>query len=119
MSKTRREIWHYSTLMATLEGKTFTQVSRGWGSVSDGKGLSKLRTGVRSKNYKEAQGKFSKKVVKSPRRCYTIIMSNKLKTKKQSGWNDADRRAFADGQRLRAVTIQNKPKPKPEAREWV
>jgi len=46
-------------------------------------------------------------------------MSNKLKTKKQSGWNDADRRAFADGQRLRAVTIQNKPKPKPEAREWV
>ena len=60
VSKTRREIWHYSTLMATLEGKTFTQVSRGWGSVSDGKGLSKLRTGVRLKNYKEAQGEFSK-----------------------------------------------------------
>jgi hypothetical protein len=60
VSKTRREIWHYATLMATLEGKTFTQVSRGWGSVSDGKGLSKLRAGVRSKNYKEAQGEFSK-----------------------------------------------------------
>ena len=60
VSKTRREIWHYSTLMATLEGKTFTQVSRGRGSVSDGRGMSKLRTGVRSKNYKEAQGEFSK-----------------------------------------------------------
>ena len=60
VSETRREIWHYSTLMATLEGKTFTQVSRGRGSVSDGRGLSKLRTGVRSKNYKEAQGEFSK-----------------------------------------------------------
>lgn len=60
VSKTRREIWHYSTLMATLEGKTFTQVSRGWGSISDGQGLSKLRKGVRLKEYTEAEKKFSK-----------------------------------------------------------
>ena len=48
-----REIWHYSTLMATLEGDTFKQVSQGWGSMSDKHGMGKLRRGVREKGYTE------------------------------------------------------------------
>lgn len=37
-----REIYHYSTLMATVEGKTLTKVSEGWGSVTDKCGWRKL-----------------------------------------------------------------------------
>jgi len=45
-------------------------------------------------------------------------MSKTQNTKQRRGWNDADARAFADGQRLRATTIAHKPKPKPQVREW-
>lgn len=40
-------IYHYSTLMAVVKGNSLVQVSRGWGSKSDGCGLAKLRTGAR------------------------------------------------------------------------
>jgi hypothetical protein len=39
---TVREIFHYATLMATVEGKTLTKVSEGWGSVTDKCGWRKL-----------------------------------------------------------------------------
>lgn len=45
-------------------------------------------------------------------------MKKQKRTAKRSGWNDADRRAFADGQRLRATTIPHRRKPAPEVREW-
>lgn len=53
VSDTRREIWHYATLMAVIEGKTFQQVSEGWGSMSDKHGMGKLRRGVAAKGYTE------------------------------------------------------------------
>lgn len=53
VSDTRREIWHYSTLMAVLNGNEFQQVSNGWGSVSDKCGMNKLRRGVAQKGYTE------------------------------------------------------------------
>lgn len=53
VSDTRREIWHYSTLMAVLSGSEFQQVSEGWGSKSDKCGLAKLRRGVIRKGYTE------------------------------------------------------------------
>jgi len=52
-SDSRREIWHYSTLMAVLENGTFAQVSEGWGSMSDKCGLARLRRGVAQKGYAE------------------------------------------------------------------
>jgi hypothetical protein len=48
-------------------------------------------------------------------------MSNKHNNNPRTpriGWADADRRAFADGQRLRARTVPAKRKPAPTAREW-
>jgi len=45
-------------------------------------------------------------------------MNKTQNTKKRRGWNDADARAFADGQRLRAATIPGKRKAAPSAREW-
>jgi hypothetical protein len=53
VSDTRREIWHYATLMAVLDGATFQQVSEGWGSMSDKHGMGKLRRGVIQKGYTE------------------------------------------------------------------
>lgn len=40
-------VYHYSTLMAIVENGTFSQVSEGWGSMSDKCGMNKLRTGAR------------------------------------------------------------------------
>lgn len=53
VSDDRREIWHYATLMAVLNGKEFQQVSNGWGSMSDKHGMGKLRKGVAEKGYTE------------------------------------------------------------------
>jgi hypothetical protein len=53
VSDSRREIWHYSTMMAVLDGQTFQQVSNGWGSMSDKHGMNKLRKGVAQKGYTE------------------------------------------------------------------
>jgi hypothetical protein len=39
-------IFHYSTLMAEVRDGAFTQVSWGWGSMSDKCGLAKLRRGA-------------------------------------------------------------------------
>ena len=53
IDKTYRQIWHYNTMMAELANGEFCQVSNGHGSVSDKKGLYKLRQGVTQKNYLE------------------------------------------------------------------
>jgi len=53
IDKSYRQIWHYGTMMAELTNGEFCQVSKGWGSVSDKKGLSKLRQGATSKGYLE------------------------------------------------------------------
>jgi len=53
VSDSRREIWHYATLMAVLNGSNFQQVSEGWGSMSDKHGMGKLRRGVALKGYTE------------------------------------------------------------------
>lgn len=53
IDENHRQIWHYSTLMAQIVNGEFCQVSKGWGSVSDKKGLFKLRKGVAEKNYTE------------------------------------------------------------------
>jgi hypothetical protein len=37
------EIYHYNTRMAVVENGTLTQVSRGWGSMTDKCGMAKLR----------------------------------------------------------------------------
>jgi hypothetical protein len=42
-----RQIWHYSTLMAEIANGTLTQVSNGWGSMSDKQGMGKIRKGCR------------------------------------------------------------------------
>lgn len=42
-----RLIYHYSTLMAVVKDGTLTQVSDGWGSMSDKHGMGKLRKGAR------------------------------------------------------------------------
>lgn len=39
-------IYHYATLMAEVRNGVFTQVSEGWGSMSDKCGLAKLRRGA-------------------------------------------------------------------------
>ena len=39
-----RHIYHYSTLMAELVKGELTQVSEGWGSMTDKCGMSKLRS---------------------------------------------------------------------------
>lgn len=41
-----RLIYHYSTLMAVVKDNTLTQVSEGWGSMSDKHGMGKLRKGA-------------------------------------------------------------------------
>jgi hypothetical protein len=41
-----RHIYHYSTLMAELVKGELTQVSEGWGSMSDKCGMSKLRSAL-------------------------------------------------------------------------
>lgn len=41
-------IFHYSTLMAEVRDGALTQVSWGWGSMSDKCGLAKLRRGAMS-----------------------------------------------------------------------
>ena len=53
IDKTHRQIWHYSTMMAELTNDEFCQVSNGHGSVSDKRGLHKLRQGVTQKGYLE------------------------------------------------------------------
>ena len=40
-------IYHYATLMAEVSDGTLTQVSDGWGSMSDKCGMNKLRHGAR------------------------------------------------------------------------
>lgn len=44
-------IYHYSTLMAEVRDGVFTQVSEGWGSMSDKCGLAKLRRGAVEAGY--------------------------------------------------------------------
>jgi hypothetical protein len=39
-----RHIYHYSTLMAELRNGELTQVSEGWGSMTDKCGMTKLRS---------------------------------------------------------------------------
>jgi hypothetical protein len=39
-----RHIYHYSTLMAELSNGELTQVSEGWGSMTDKCGMTKLRS---------------------------------------------------------------------------
>jgi hypothetical protein len=46
-----REIYHYTTLMATVEGKTLTKVSEGWGSVTDKQGWRKLSNAARNAGF--------------------------------------------------------------------
>ena len=41
-----RHIYHYSTLMAELVKGELTQVSEGWGSMTDKCGMSKLRSAL-------------------------------------------------------------------------
>lgn len=43
---------------------------------------------------------------------------SKNKHNKRRAWNTADRQAYADGLRTRAVTIHHKRKPAPTVREW-
>ena len=43
ISDTTRKIYHYSTLMALLSDGELTQVSEGWGSMTDKCGMTKLR----------------------------------------------------------------------------
>jgi hypothetical protein len=45
-------------------------------------------------------------------------MKNQKQQHKRRGWNSADKQAFADGLRTRAVTIHHKRKPAPDRREW-
>jgi len=42
-----RHIYHYSTLMAELTKGELTQVSEGWGSMSDKQGMGKIRNALR------------------------------------------------------------------------
>ena len=44
-----RHIYHYSTLMAELRNGELTQVSQGWGSMSDKCGMTKLRSALAKK----------------------------------------------------------------------
>ena len=44
-----RHIYHYSTLMAELRNGELTQVSQGWGSMSDKCGMTKLRSALARK----------------------------------------------------------------------
>lgn len=39
-------IYHYATLMAEVANGTLTQVSEGWGSMTDKCGMAKLRRGA-------------------------------------------------------------------------
>ena len=39
-------------------------------------------------------------------------------SKRANKWSDADRQAFADGNRQRAQTIQGKRRPGPSKTEW-
>lgn len=39
-------IYHYATLMAEVRNGVLTQVSEGWGSMSDKHGMGKLRKGA-------------------------------------------------------------------------
>lgn len=48
-------IYHYATLMAEVRDNTFTQVSWGWGSMSDKCGLAKLRRGAIQAGYEIQQ----------------------------------------------------------------
>ena len=41
-----RHIYHYSTLMAELTKGELTQVSEGWGSMTDKCGMTKLRSAL-------------------------------------------------------------------------
>lgn len=41
-----RQIWHYATLMAVVRKGQLVQVSKGWDSMSDKHGMSKLRKGA-------------------------------------------------------------------------
>jgi len=41
-----RHIYHYSTLMAELTKGELTQVSEGWGSMSDKQGMGKIRNAL-------------------------------------------------------------------------
>ena len=41
-----RHIYHYSTLMAELTKGELTQVSQGWGSMSDKQGMGKIRNAL-------------------------------------------------------------------------
>lgn len=43
VSDSVRHIYHYSTLMAEVADGTLTQVSEGWGSMSDKCGMARLR----------------------------------------------------------------------------
>ena len=44
-----RHIYHYSTLMAELRNGELTQVSQGWGSMSDKCGMTKLSSALAKK----------------------------------------------------------------------
>ena len=46
-----RHIYHYSTLMAELSNGELTQVSEGWGSMTDKCGMTKLRSALRKASY--------------------------------------------------------------------
>jgi hypothetical protein len=43
VNDTERHIYHYSTLMAVVADGRLTQVSEGWGSMSDKCGMARLR----------------------------------------------------------------------------
>lgn len=43
---------------------------------------------------------------------------NRNKRHARMGWSAEDRRAFGDGNRLRARTVPAKRKPAPSVREW-
>jgi len=45
-------------------------------------------------------------------------MSKTMRNNNYKAWNEIDRQAFRDGDRLRASTIQGKRKPAPTLEEW-
>jgi hypothetical protein len=45
-------------------------------------------------------------------------MSKTMRNNNYKSWNETDRQAFSDGNKLRASTIQGKRKPAPSLEEW-
>jgi hypothetical protein len=52
------DIYHYGTLMLCVhDDETVTPISRGWGSMSDKKGVRKILTNVNGLGYADIYGK--------------------------------------------------------------